>query len=184
MISIVNISDESAPLVGDNQYELRINNRVMTTFQHERSVDGLPRCLRDAADAMDAKRVKDAQRFNEDALLQLATILSDGVDDNPSQAQIKKAKRKADRPPASPSEVLFKFFADQGLTIERAAERMGVSAMVLYRLKSSNSVSVKLAVMLEEHFNIKASQLFYIEEQYKRHKLQRALERAKQREEL
>lgn len=59
MIAIVNVSPEDAPTVGLNDYEVRINSRVICTFQHERKFEGLAQCLRDAADAVDKQVVED-----------------------------------------------------------------------------------------------------------------------------
>ena len=67
MISIVNVSDEDAPLKGINEYELRVNNKVICTFEHNRSFRGLSQCLRDAADAYDA--------HNEKSLFKIMRIL-------------------------------------------------------------------------------------------------------------
>jgi hypothetical protein len=52
MIAIVNVSPD-APVTGINQYEVRINRRVIAKFEHFRHLDGLAQCLRDAADAVD-----------------------------------------------------------------------------------------------------------------------------------
>lgn len=60
MLAIVNVSPEDAPMRGLNQYELRINQRVICTFEHDRGVGNLSQCLRDAADAFD-KRQKDIE---------------------------------------------------------------------------------------------------------------------------
>lgn len=53
MISIVNISDEETPPIGLNEYELRINRKVIVEFKHKRGYGKLAQCLRDAADALD-----------------------------------------------------------------------------------------------------------------------------------
>jgi len=58
VISIVNVSEESAPRKGINKYELKINNEVICKFEHNRSFRGLSQCLRDAADACDAHNEK------------------------------------------------------------------------------------------------------------------------------
>ena len=58
MISIVNVSEESAPHKGINKYELKINSEVICKFEHNRSFRGLSQCLRDAADAYDAHNEK------------------------------------------------------------------------------------------------------------------------------
>jgi len=53
MIAIVNVSSEDAPLRGRNRYEVRINAKVICTFDHDRQPNGLAQCLRDAADAVE-----------------------------------------------------------------------------------------------------------------------------------
>lgn len=47
MIAIVNITPENKPF-GENNYELRINSEVITTFNHNRE-DGLAVCLKKAS---------------------------------------------------------------------------------------------------------------------------------------
>ena len=71
MIAIVNVSPRDTPITGANNYEVRINRKVMCTFEHSRSHDGLAQCLRDAADAVDAQRAKDLSRREEMALSML-----------------------------------------------------------------------------------------------------------------
>ncbi len=53
MIAIVNVSSEDTPTRGSNQYEVRINSKIICTFEHDRQYEGLAQCLRDAADAVD-----------------------------------------------------------------------------------------------------------------------------------
>lgn len=53
MLVIVNVSPEDTPDQGLNQYEVRVNNNVLATFEHERKPNGAAQCLRDAADAID-----------------------------------------------------------------------------------------------------------------------------------
>lgn len=53
MLAIVNVSPEDTPLTGVNQYEVRINRRVIATFEHDRQYGNAAQCLRDAADAVD-----------------------------------------------------------------------------------------------------------------------------------
>lgn len=177
MIKIVNISDVSAPLVGVNTYELRINDRVMTTFEHERKMNGLATCLRDAADAMDVKVAVDAARFNESLIAQLGQFETQALPSNPTKAQIKSAKKEADRAPASPSEVLFDYFAERGINPMDAAAKMEISPSTLLRISSTNQISVKVAARLEACFNISARRLLHIEAQYKEYMLSRELER-------
>ena len=56
MIAIVNVSPDDAPNEGENKYEVRINSQVICEFKHDRKVDGLAQCLRDAADAVEKAR--------------------------------------------------------------------------------------------------------------------------------
>lgn len=56
MLAIVNVSPEDAPLFGINQYEVRINHRVIARFEHDRQPGGAADCLRAAADAVDKAR--------------------------------------------------------------------------------------------------------------------------------
>jgi hypothetical protein len=56
MLAIVNVSPDDAPLTGRNKYEVRINGRVIATFEHDRRPDGAAQCLRDAADAVEQCR--------------------------------------------------------------------------------------------------------------------------------
>lgn len=56
MLAIVNVSPEDTPIFGIHQYEVRINEKVIATFDHERKPDGAAQCLRDAADAVDRCR--------------------------------------------------------------------------------------------------------------------------------
>ncbi len=59
MLAIVNVSPDDAPLNGRNKYEVRINRRVIATFEHDRQPDGAAQCLRDAADAVERCRAED-----------------------------------------------------------------------------------------------------------------------------
>lgn len=52
MIVITNIS-RGAPIQGVNKYELKINEKVICSFKHDRQPDGLAQCLRDAAKAVE-----------------------------------------------------------------------------------------------------------------------------------
>lgn len=56
MLAIVNVSPDDAPICGMNKYEVRINHRVIATFEHDRQPDGAAKCLRDAADAVERCR--------------------------------------------------------------------------------------------------------------------------------
>lgn len=53
MLVIVNVSPDDAPKEGLNQYEVRVNDQVLASFEHERKPNGAAQCLRDAADAID-----------------------------------------------------------------------------------------------------------------------------------
>jgi hypothetical protein len=53
MIAIVNVSPDTSPKTGVNQYEVRINREVIASFEHYRKRGGLAQCLRDAADAVE-----------------------------------------------------------------------------------------------------------------------------------
>lgn len=53
MLAIVNVSPEDVPETGLNQYEVRVNQRVIATFEHDRQYGNAARCLRDAADAVE-----------------------------------------------------------------------------------------------------------------------------------
>lgn len=59
MLAIVNVSTDDAPNIGLNQYEVRVNSKVIATFEHHRQLDGAAQCLRDAADAIEASREKE-----------------------------------------------------------------------------------------------------------------------------
>ena len=74
MLAIVNVSEEDTPTRGVNKYELRINNRVMCEFEHDRGIDNLSQCLRDAAEAFD-KRQKDIEERNLDTTHLLDMLL-------------------------------------------------------------------------------------------------------------
>ena len=54
-IIITNISDPPTPK-GENMYRIRINDKVITTFTHNRE-DGLAVCLRKAGEAVEENDV-------------------------------------------------------------------------------------------------------------------------------
>ena len=58
MIGIVNVSPDDAPMTGPNDYEVRINKTLICRFSHDRQIDGLAQCLRDAADAVEKNKKK------------------------------------------------------------------------------------------------------------------------------
>ncbi len=64
-IIISNISPEDAPNIGVNQYEVRINRKRICTFEHERALNGLSECLRDAAKAVDEQDAKTRRHLLE-----------------------------------------------------------------------------------------------------------------------
>lgn len=51
MLAIVNVTEDDRQELDD--YEIRINSRVIGRFQHKREYNGAAQCLRDAADALD-----------------------------------------------------------------------------------------------------------------------------------
>ena len=63
MLAIVNITKDDSQELDD--YEIRINTRVIGTFQHKRVANGAAQCLRDAADALEK-----TQRDKEAAFLE------------------------------------------------------------------------------------------------------------------
>lgn len=52
MLAIVNVTKDR--YAGIDDYEIRVNQKVIGRFQHTRSYNGAAQCLRDAADALDA----------------------------------------------------------------------------------------------------------------------------------
>lgn len=55
-IIITNITTNTD--VGPDRYIVRINEKEICQFLHERKLNGLAQCLRDAADAVDIKMAK------------------------------------------------------------------------------------------------------------------------------
>ena len=51
MLTIVNVTKDDSQKLDD--YEIRINQRVIGRFQHKRAYNGAAQCLRDAADSID-----------------------------------------------------------------------------------------------------------------------------------
>ena len=51
MLVIVNVTKDDRSEIDD--YEIRINKRVIGRFQHTKKYNGAAQCLRDAADALD-----------------------------------------------------------------------------------------------------------------------------------
>jgi len=62
MIAIVNVSPPGTHPGDFHTYELKINRRVITRFQHRR-LDGLAQCLRAAADAVEESRAMEVQEL-------------------------------------------------------------------------------------------------------------------------
>ena len=52
MLAIVNVT-RNATKTGVNNYEVRVNDRVIATFEHNRNYGAAAQCLRDAADAVE-----------------------------------------------------------------------------------------------------------------------------------
>lgn len=52
MLAIVNVT-RNATKTGVNNYEVRVNDRVIATFEHNRNYGSAAQCLRDAADAVE-----------------------------------------------------------------------------------------------------------------------------------
>lgn len=61
MLVIVNVSPDDAPAEGPNWYEVRVNRKVIATFEHDRVINGAAQCLRDAADAVERCRKEDQE---------------------------------------------------------------------------------------------------------------------------
>ena len=55
-IIIQNISTDTTPEIGTNRYRVMLNKRTICEFDHERAHNGLAKCLRDAADAVENSR--------------------------------------------------------------------------------------------------------------------------------
>ena len=59
--------------LGVSEYEVRINNKIITTFMHNRK-DGLPKCLQEAAKAVDKQQWTDSMaiinKTDDDILIQ------------------------------------------------------------------------------------------------------------------
>jgi len=54
MIAIVNVGPHDSDPMGVRTYEVRINSKVITTFEHKRS-EGLAACLQSAAKAVETR---------------------------------------------------------------------------------------------------------------------------------
>jgi len=62
MIAIVNVKAHDTDIGGLRTYEVRINDQVITTFQHRRK-DGLGRCLLEASKAVDRQKWDGLKEF-------------------------------------------------------------------------------------------------------------------------
>ena len=71
-IIITNVSSDEAPIYGENNYLVRINDKVICNFTHDRKPDGLAQCLRDAAIAVDL-----AEKNTFDRVLNLIETMTD-----------------------------------------------------------------------------------------------------------
>ena len=69
-IIITNVSSDEAPISGENNYLVRINDKVICNFTHDRKPGGLAQCLRDAANAVDL-----AEKNKFDRVLKLIEML-------------------------------------------------------------------------------------------------------------
>lgn len=65
MLAIVNVSPADTPETGLNQYEVRVNRRVIATFEHDRRYGNAAQCLRDAADAVERAREESRKELLE-----------------------------------------------------------------------------------------------------------------------
>lgn len=59
MLVIVNVSPPNTPTTGINQYEVRVNQKVIASFKHDRQYMNAAQCLRDAADALEKARLQE-----------------------------------------------------------------------------------------------------------------------------
>jgi hypothetical protein len=55
MLAIVKITKDDEQELDD--YEIRINDRVIGRFKHKREYNGAAQCLRDAADSLDKNKL-------------------------------------------------------------------------------------------------------------------------------
>lgn len=59
MLAIVNVSPPNTPTTGMNQYEVRVNKKVIASFEHDRQYMNAAQCLRDAANALEKARLQE-----------------------------------------------------------------------------------------------------------------------------
>ncbi len=85
-VIINNITEGNCP-TGIQQYEVLINRKHITFFEHNRSYNGLAQCLRDAADAIDAIDPDAVPRLNK-------TMSLDEMSEFIAQIQNHKAKHE------------------------------------------------------------------------------------------
>jgi hypothetical protein len=57
MLTIVNVTQDPNAKIDD--YEVRVNRKVLVSFQHVRKFNGAAECLRLAADAVEAARLNE-----------------------------------------------------------------------------------------------------------------------------
>jgi DNA-directed RNA polymerase specialized sigma54-like protein len=63
MLVIVNVSPPNTPTTGINQYEVRVNQKVIASFEHDRQYMNAAQCLRDAADALEKARLQEHENL-------------------------------------------------------------------------------------------------------------------------
>ena len=71
MLVIVNVSPPGTPTTGTNQYEVRVNQKVIASFEHDRQYLNAAQCLRDAADAIEKARLQEHNELVEALCKQL-----------------------------------------------------------------------------------------------------------------
>ena len=86
-IIIQNISPHNSPF-GQHEYEVRINQEVITTFTHKRE-EGLTVCLRKAAEAVERSKWMDTSGFMAWLNTEIKAV-EEGI------AKVKKPKKKED----------------------------------------------------------------------------------------
>jgi hypothetical protein len=79
MIAVVNVSEDYSR-VGLQQYEVRLNNIVLASFDHM-AEEGMPECLRKAAESVEAlgeggidQKIKEYDERREGILLELMEL--------------------------------------------------------------------------------------------------------------
>lgn len=77
MLAIVNVT-RNAQQIGPNKYEVRVNERVIATFEHDRGYGAAAQCLRDAADAIERCNAEKQERLLHSLLPMLARMQDGG----------------------------------------------------------------------------------------------------------